>query len=374
MKITYKGFAKGEHIKAVKAFSQGNYKEASSLWTIIADKKPKDVLALKGLACCLFLDNREREARSYLEEAIEYAMTDPEIHNLLALTYLKEGQAQKAIEQILDAQDLSPSDLLTSTLNQIKKLKNPDLVKAMPLIPLIQITLPSVSLLSEKTKKKLMTLMPIALLVFFIGSLIFFYPDLRNWVTKLNIRNRGEISPATEVSIKGIRDIVNARENFRILLGEEVIVRKFEALKTAISEQQHNKAKILVNELLASNASLAVKERVGILESFIIDPSVDNIDYVPSYAEIAVAPAVYEGVMLRWQGTVANVHHQRRKKTTFDLLVNFVGQGQVEGIATVELEGMQELNNGDQITVIGPVLGLTEDNRIIMLGQKILNH
>ena len=149
-------------------------------------------------------------------------------------------------------------------------------------------------------------------------------------------------------------------------------MRKFEELKTAISDQKHNKAKMLVNELLASNASLAVKERISILESFIIDPSTDNIDYVPSYAEIAVAPTIYQGIILRWQGTVANINHQGRKKTSFDLLVNFLGNGQVEGLAAVEVAGLQELNNGDKVTVMGPLLGITKDNRVIIEGQKIV--
>ena len=372
MKIISSGLAKGDHTKSIVFFKKGNYKDASSIWGKILDSQKDDIVALKGLSCCLFIENKHKEARSYLEEASSYAATDPEITNLIALTHLSDGNVQQAIEVILDAQELQSHPLLNETLNQIKKLKDPDHAKNMSLLPLIQLTLPSTTILSPQILIQIKKYIPFVALVIIFSSLYLAYPQLRNWATSLNIRNRGEISPATQVSIKGINDIINARENFTIILGEKVIVRKFEELKTAISDQKHNKAKMLVNELLASNASLAVKERISILESFIVDPSTDNIDYVPSYAEIAVAPAIYQGVILRWQGTIANVNHQGRKKTSFDLLVNFLGNGQVEGLAAVEVPGLQELNNGDKITVMGPILGITKDNRVIIEGQKIV--
>ncbi len=376
MKIISSGLAKKDHVQAIIFFQKGNYKDASSIWAKIVEIKSDDTLALKALACCLFIDDKTREALSYLEEASAYAATDPEITNLLALIHLSNGNVQQAIEVILDAQELQTHPLLNKTLNAIKQLKDPTHAKNMPLISLIQLTLPRTTLISNKIFAPLIQFVKrfkmLIFLVILFSFLYLVYPQLRNWATSLNIRNRGEISPATEVSIKGIKDIINARENFRIILDEKVIIRKFEQLKTAISEQHHNKAKMLVNELLASNASLAVKERISILESFIIDPSTDNIDYVPTYAEIAVAPAIYQGVMLRWQGTIANIHHQGRSTTSFDLLVNFLGNGQVEGLAAIETEGFQELNNGDKITVIGPILGISKDNRVIIKGQKII--
>ncbi len=370
MKIIKKGIATGNQKKAVQYFNKGNFKESADIWLEILENEKDNVTALKALACCLFIEDKTKEARSFLEEAQSYATVDPEVTNLLALTYLKEGNVQQAIEKILDAQEFQYHALLSSTLDKIKNLNDPEHAKSMSFIPMIQITLPRVGMISIDNKFKKYT--PVLVIVLVILLFNVFYPSLRNMVMSLNIRNRSEISPATQMSIKGIKEIVDARENFRIVLDEKVIVRKFEELKQAISDQQHNKAKILVNEILASNASLAVKERVGILESFIVDPNVDSVDYVPKYAEVAVAPAIYEGVLLRWSGTVANIHHQGRKKTTFDLLVNFLGQGLVEGISLVEIEGLMELNNGDKVTVVGPIIGITEDNRIIMQGQKII--
>ncbi|MGL4676720.1 MAG: tetratricopeptide repeat protein [Brevinema sp.] len=370
MKIINKGFARGQHKKALLLFKKGNYRAAADICLEILNHKHDDTITVKVLVCCLFLEDKHREARSYLEEALSYASGDPELTNLLALTYLKESNVQQAIEKILDAQELRSDILLSQTLDKIKNLKDPDHAKNISLIPMIQLTLPNTGIFSPKISSGFQKYRVVFSILFVILLLNVFYPSLRNFVLNLNIRNRQTIAP--NVSIKGINSIVDARENFRIVLDEKVIVHKFEELKQAISDQHPNKARILVNELLASNASLAVKERVGILEGFIVESSVDNIDYIPKYAEIAVAPAVYEGIMLRWNGTVANIYHQGRKTTTFDLLINFVGQGQVEGMALVEVDGFYELNNGDKVTVMGPVAGITKDNRIIMKGDRIL--
>ncbi len=372
MKISYIGTAKGLHAQAVKNFAKGNYKIAYDTWSTILDKSSGDIVALKGLAYCCVLEDKDREARSYLDEAISYAANDPEIPNLIAIIYLQNGQVQEAIETLLEAIERKSDPLLTKTLNTIKDLKTPDSAKMISTKPLMHLTLPSAGYLLENTKAAFLKFAPIGIPVLLVLLLILLYPYMRNTALGLNIQNRGGITAATEINIKGIKEIVNARENFKIILDADLIKYKFEQLRKSISDQHHNRARILVNELFASNASFAIKERVEIMEGFIIEPTVDSVDYVPTYKEIAIAPAIYEGVMLRWQGTIANLHHQGRKKTTFDLLVNFVGQGQIEGIAAVELEGMQELNNGEKITVIGPVLGITEDNRIIMRGDKIL--
>lgn len=374
MKIISKGLAKGKQKDAIICFQKGAFKEAMTILTKLVDSDATNIVNLKILASCLFIDERIREARSYLEEAKDNASMDPEVTNLLALTYLHEGNVQQAIAVILDAQELQNHVLLNTTLDKIRALKNPEYASSLPLVSMIQLTIPGIGFLeSLKTNETVNKYLPICLPVLGILLFIVFYPNLRNIVTKMDIRNRSEISPATQVSIQGIKSIVDARENYRIVLDEKVIIRKFEELKMALSQQRYNRAKILVNELLASNASLALKERVTILEGFIEESNIDNIDYIPKYAEIAVAPAIYEGIMLRWTGTVANIHHQGRQKTTFDLLVNFVGQGLVEGMALVELEGLQEFNNGDKVSVIGPVIGMTEDNRVIMKGERVLH-
>jgi len=372
MKIIYKGIASGDNSKAIIAFSQGNYKSSYDIWQNILEKDPSNVSALKGISFAAFLDQQNREALSYTEEALSYSANDSELYNLLALIYLQNGKVENSIETLLNGLEIQKSTLLQHTLDKIRQLKNPDHAKNISILPLITITLAY----SKFTLTPYINKLGIHSIWIFGGLvillLIIFYPSLRNGVLSLNIRNRSTYSPATKVDIKNIKNIINSRENFRIILDEKVIIHKFEQLKQAISSRNPNKARILVNELLASNASLAIKERVGILESFIVDSTIDNIDYVPTYREIAIAPVIYEGVMLRWQGTIANLHHQGRKKTTFDLLINFLGNGQVEGIAAIEIKGLQEFNNGDKVTIMGLFDGLTSDNRVIIQAKKII--
>lgn len=372
MKIEYKGVTSKDHSKAIVAFSQGNYKLACTIWQNILNNTPSDILALKGLAFSTFLEQHDREAQSYIEEALSYSANDAELYNLLALINLRNGKVENSIEILLNGLEIQKTPLLQKTLNKIRHLKNPDYAKNISIMPLVHITLPhaNFSIKHFFNNMGINNLWLIGGIVILL--LIFFYPALRNGVLALNIRNRNSVFPATKASIKGLKNIINSRANFRVILDEKVIIQKFEELKKAISDQNPNRARILVNTILASNASLAVKERVEILESFIVDATTDNIDYVPTYADISIAPAIYNGVMLRWQGMIANLHHQGRKLTTFDLLINFIGNGQVEGIAAVEIKGLKEFNNGDKVTVMGLFGGITSDNRVIIQAQRIL--
>ncbi|MGL4367379.1 MAG: tetratricopeptide repeat protein [Brevinemataceae bacterium] len=375
MQINYKGSASSKtESQAIQAFISGNYKTALELWNIVLEQDKTNSSALKGCALCAFIQKSDREAKDYLEEAQEYAANDPEILNLLALIYIRRGSIDEALNILLDGIEAKKDPLLQKTLEQIRRLHSPDHAKTISLQPLVRITLPypkfSFKVLKEKIRSKLgiHTIWIGVGIVIFLG--ILFYPDLKN--TAFRLQRKG-FTPASQVTIKDIEYLVDMRENFKIILDEKLIKRKFEELKKAISDNQLNRARILANELLASNAGLGVKERVTVLEGFITDTDMDKIDYIPSYAEIAVAPLIYTKVAVRWKGTIANLHHQGRKKTTFDLLVNFVDTGVVEGIAAVEIEGFTDLQNGEKVTVIGSILGITKDNRIIIDAVRILS-
>ncbi|MGL4562488.1 MAG: tetratricopeptide repeat protein [Brevinema sp.] len=366
MKIISKGFVTGNSAKAICFFYKGNYQQASKIWRGIYKVNPQDINAAKGLAFCSMMDESFGEALEYLEEIKPSATTDPEIYNFIALLHLKSGKVSQATEIILNALEILPKDpLLQKTLEHIRHTNDREHAKTISILPLIQLTMPITWGTLFYHKKIVATFAMMFLFLFMLRAI--WNPVYRILDTIFRFE-KVIVTPINDFEIKDMDQIINSRENYRIVLSEEVILRKFEELKKALNAKQPNRSRILANELLASNAGVAVKERVSILEAFIPEATPDNIDYIPTYAEIASAPALYKGVVLRWKGLTTNLH-KTRKLLTFDLLINFIDGKKVEGIAAVEITTHNpriHYFNGEDVTVTGHFDGMTPDNRVII--------
>jgi hypothetical protein len=74
-------------------------------------------------------------------------------------------------------------------------------------------------------------------------------------------------------------------------------------------------------------------------------------------------PALYDECSVDWKGKVANLA-VGKDAITFDLLVGYEQEKELEGIVSVSLPFAAEMQNGDgievlgQVTVMGGILGL----------------
>ncbi|MGL5721449.1 MAG: tetratricopeptide repeat protein [Brevinema sp.] len=366
MRIQYKGTAPKKHKNAVAAFCSGNYKLARKEW-----EDMDDPIALKGMGYICLRESLFREAASYFEELIQSAAHDPEAYNGLALAYLADDRETQALEVLLDATDNIQSPLLEKTLEAIKKSKG-----ATAIAPLMVVTMPSsgvnVGLLLKNTTKKLgWKLIPIAIALV-IGLLFWSYPYLRNASLNFNFRNRGAAMLPSNPTIIGMAQILEARENLLPPMDEATALAKVAQLRDLISANKPNQARILANEILAAEGSEAIKERAYVLEGFIGEPNYENIDYTPSYAELSSRPFLYKGVVVRWEGVASKVSHQGRSATSFDLLIGYDGSPQVQGIAAVQIQGMEEIANGNRLTVIGLFKGIDPNNKAVVTPYRII--
>ncbi|MGL5253821.1 MAG: hypothetical protein ACRC9L_02185 [Brevinema sp.] len=366
MHIQFKGTAPKKHKIAVAAFCSGNYKLARKEW-----EEMDDPIALKGMGYICLRESLFREAASYFEELIQSAAYDPEAYNGLALAYLGDGKDTQAVEVLLDATDNIKSPLLDKTLEAIRLSKG-----SVALASLIVVTMPSngvnISLFVKNLAKKIgWRLIPI-LIFLLVGLLFWSYPYLRNGILKLNIRNRAAAQLPSNPTIIGMAQILEARENLLPPMDDETASAKVAQLRELISMNKPNQSRILANEILSSEGSEAIKERAYVLEGFIGEANYENIDYIPSYTELASRPFLYKGVVVRWEGVVAKVNHQGRSSTSFDLLIGYDGSPQVQGIAAVEIRGMEEIANGNRVTVIGLFKGIDPDNKAVITPYRII--
>jgi hypothetical protein len=124
---------------------------------------------------------------------------------------------------------------------------------------------------------------------------------------------------------------------------------------TAFREYRDNKARVLVNRLMQSNASLNIKERMRGLANHFKDPGFVNFrDNYPIEA-ILEDSLLHAGVFVMWRGKLADVV-KGQTAITFNLLVGYESSPVVKATVPVSLDFAADVNAGEAIELIGQVL------------------
>jgi len=341
---------------------------------------PDETPLEKWLGFVYIMMGQDREARRIFSRLVRIYPHDIEVLNALAYLLLKEGDTEKAVTHILDALYLQEDHpLLKRNLDLLRSHDNlPSWLATHTWREFVFFTPPEVPWWESVPRAVLSHPMVraggiVGVLLLLGVAVFFFYPSLINIAQRYQqIRHRQIGTVVENYTIQDIEKLVEERQKYTIKLTEEEIGRKFEMIKDLLYQGKRNQALMLINELLNSNASEQVKEHVRIFESFVPAPDPQKIDYNPSCRDVLRTPFLYEGVYINWVGTVANLFFNQRKETSFDLLINFVDEATVEGIATVKMEGFQDnLRNGQKVRVFGRIAGVQIENKVVLLDPLI---
>jgi tetratricopeptide (TPR) repeat protein len=344
------------------------------------DEYPDNTPLEKWLGFLYLIMEQDREAERILSRMKSRFPQDSEIQNALAYLAIRRGETEKAVTHLLDALYTDENNpKLKQNLNLLRSSENLEAWLAThPWHEFVFYSLPKEDWfapdISEILSHPIVRWVVVLLVLLLLGTIFFFlYPNLINIAQKYQqIRFRQTGSLVDSYTIQDIEKLVEERQKYSIKLTEEEIGKKFEMIKDLLYEGKRNQALMLINELLNSNASEQVKEHVRILQSFVPLPNPQNIDYNPSCRDVLKTPFLYQDVSISWVGTVANLFFNQRKETSFDLLINFVDEATVEGIATIKMEGfVSELRNGRKVRVFGRVAGVQIDNKVIILDPQI---
>ncbi|MCX7883265.1 MAG: tetratricopeptide repeat protein [Brevinematales bacterium] len=346
----------------------------------VIEEHPDEPLLEKWLGFVYIMMGKEKDAERVLSRLVRVFPYDVEIQNALAYLFLKRGDTEGAVTHILDALYMEEGHpLLKRNLDLLRSLSDLEAWLATHTWTDFVFFVPPKSPWwemgwGEIFGHPLFRWGMIGGLVVLMGGVVFFlYPTLINVAQKYQqMRYRQIGSVVDQYSIQDIEKLVEERQKYTIKLTEEEIGKKFEMIKDLLYEGKRNQALLLINELLNSNASEQVKEHVRIFESFVPLPDPRKIDYNPSCQDVLRTPFLYKDVYVSWVGTVANLFFNQRKETSFDLLINFVDEATVEGMATIKMEGFQsDLRNGRKVRVFGRIAGIQVDNKIVLLDPQI---
>jgi hypothetical protein len=135
---------------------------------------------------------------------------------------------------------------------------------------------------------------------------------------------------------------------------EKQIQESFEKTKRFLLQYRDNLATREVNRILLSNASAYVKEKARLLATFTRVPDFTTVRDPFGFREVAVDPPLHEGCFVVWRGKVANLAVSS-EALSFDLLVGYESQKQLQGIVPVSAAFAAELADGDAVEVLGRV-------------------
>jgi hypothetical protein len=151
-------------------------------------------------------------------------------------------------------------------------------------------------------------------------------------------------------------------------MGERDVAKTFEDAKRHLLEWRDNLAIVDLNRILASNASAGVKERARALKGLTVSATFDTLQDRFTYRQVAAQPALYDGCSVAWAGKVANLQ-VTPEAITFDLLVGYQQDRELEGIVAVHLGFAAEIDNGIGMEVLGRVV--VEGGRIRLEGISL---
>jgi hypothetical protein len=149
--------------------------------------------------------------------------------------------------------------------------------------------------------------------------------------------------------------LTDTGSDFTYMLTENDVRSAFKKAKAYLLAYRDNIATVEINRILLSNAALPVKERARMLKGFVTQPDFLTLKDPFSYATVTAEPALYDGCSVDWRGKIANLKISR-SAITFDLLVGYDKEKELEGIIPVTVGFAADLANGSGLEVLGQVV------------------
>jgi hypothetical protein len=145
--------------------------------------------------------------------------------------------------------------------------------------------------------------------------------------------------------------------DYPFVLSEKEVRKLFQRAKDELLGYRDNLAVVDINRILLSNAAPAVKERARMLKGFVTQATFDTVRNSYPYAAVTKQPSLYDGASVVWRGKVANLK-VAKESLSFDLLIGYEQEKQLEGIVPVTVPFAADLVDGAGLEVLGQVVVL----------------
>ena len=146
-------------------------------------------------------------------------------------------------------------------------------------------------------------------------------------------------------------------------------VELYEKAVSLFNARRDDAARVNLNKILESNAADVLKNRAGILISFLETPGFDTFHKSDNtvFAEVKKDPLLYNGVHVIWRGRAANIKIIDTM-TELDLLVGYDNRETFEGYVQVVFNSAVSINPERPVEILGKIIPVNNDEGLYLEG------
>jgi tetratricopeptide (TPR) repeat protein len=310
-------------------------------------------------------------AHSYLLRGKDLDPLNLEMQLGLAITYLHRKDDPQALRLLVDIQDKHPTnkrvlqvlDLLKQAPEKIDWPEQLRLGKLRPLYPGPGFNWRP---LLRYAGLGLAGLTGLAMLVFLGGNLVQFISARHAMAQAARTVTANAPSPDT-LAVAGTASPPSGQDpgddrRFGVVPGQaprfQLSAGEIKALvaetTTTFREYRDNRARVLVNRIMQSNADARTREQLRGLAGHFRVPGFVNFRDNFDPATVVADPVLHCGVFVMWRGKVADVQ-KGQTAILFKLLVGYDNSPVIQATVPVRLEFAAAIDNGQAIELIGQV-------------------
>jgi hypothetical protein len=302
-----------------------------------------DYFHLLGFACLHAGDLGG--AFSYLSRAYQLKRDDITVTLGLAAIHFRRGETENAIKRWLEVLEAQPSQPIARRgLDLLRKGMTPDSLQEMIESGRLKQLYPPLP-----SRGRALVALGVVLGVLVVAGL--------GYLGVKTLQPRSVTRPGVDIIDipVDLPRLIDSGTDYPFVMKERDVKNEFRRAKGELLAWRDNLAAVAINRILLSNAASAVKDRARMLKGFIVPAGFDTLRDDPSYAVVSAHPALYDGCTVRWKGKIANLV-TAGSAITFDLLVGYDQEQELQGIVPVALSFAIDLDNGTALEVLGQVV------------------
>ncbi len=288
-------------------------------------------------------------AHAFLSRMLKIDPHHVDANILLAGIYTVRGEIVKAVNHCLTALDQNPEEFRARLLlEQLRKKQTRDELQTWVRSSQFRRIQPDIPGESKYGR----WIIFLSLTIITSMALYFLWPVVKGSTEPPAPENIRE--GIRERGIEGIRELLRFDGSFEEVLLASEIENLFREAQKLMLEYRDNEARVLLNRILFSNASDQVREQALKLIEMQTRPdfTADFFSFTP--AQILARPKIYDGVYVRWKGSVANLK-VGETEIDFDFLVGYHEGKILEAVVPAKIRFAVRIQNGDPIDLLARI-------------------
>ncbi|MDR0411437.1 MAG: tetratricopeptide repeat protein [Treponema sp.] len=356
--------------KAIRLLRQKKF------WEVIHLLEPKIPLYYRSFRCYYLLglahlySNSFGGALDYFKSARDVKMREPNVLLGFAVLYLRRGETDRAVDFYLEVQDIDEKNRIAKkALKVIKKHSRTDTISEWVdsgRLPELYPPLPTIPFSLKKILAVMTCVLGVSIVVLCVLVAVRVVKPPFELPFQANPDRNGLVSSLLDQGDRS--QPVQTGGVYRYILTRAQILNDYEKARGLFTTYNDEKAKVLLNRILESNAADSIKTKATILLSYMDVPGFDTLNDRIPFSDVVKDPFLYRDCYVIWQGMATNLIAEE-SSTLFDFLVGYDTRSKLEGIVPTRFNFSVSVNPEKPLEILGRIV--IEENGIGIEGTAV---